>query len=72
MLLGSVIPFSAIVNFIWPISGFVGLIMTAAVLIRTIRGPSKEIREKIEREKAAEAKQQSEEATHSIDEGQEA
>lgn len=46
--------------------------MTAAVLIRTIRGPSKEIREKIEREKAAEAKQQSEEATHSIDEGQEA
>ncbi len=40
--LGGVLPFSVIVNYLFPISGVVGLIMTVAVLVKTIKGYDKE------------------------------
>jgi len=35
--LGSIIPFSALVNFLWPISGFVGLVLGVFMVIKDIR-----------------------------------
>jgi uncharacterized membrane protein YkvI len=41
VLLGSVLPFSAMVNFLWPISGFVGVIFCIFMIVRDIRGIGK-------------------------------
>lgn len=35
--LGSVLPFSALINFIFPISGLVGLLITACLVVRTVQ-----------------------------------
>jgi uncharacterized membrane protein YkvI len=37
VILGGILPFSAVVNFLWPISGFAGIIIVIAMLIRDIR-----------------------------------
>ncbi|MDR1572601.1 MAG: hypothetical protein LBS32_08760 [Clostridiales Family XIII bacterium] len=41
VVLGSVLPFSAMVNFLWPISGFVGVIFVIFMIVRDIRGMGK-------------------------------
>jgi uncharacterized membrane protein YkvI len=37
IVLGGVLPFSAIINFLFPITGFIGIIMTVSLLIKVIR-----------------------------------
>ncbi|MDR0853655.1 MAG: hypothetical protein LBN34_04745 [Clostridiales Family XIII bacterium] len=37
VLAGSVLPFSAVVNFLWPISGFVGIILVIFMIVKDIR-----------------------------------
>jgi uncharacterized membrane protein YkvI len=35
--LGSVLPFSQVVNFLWPLSGFAGILLTIAMIVKDIR-----------------------------------
>lgn len=37
IFLGSVLPFSALINFLFPISGLVGLILTVCLIVRTVK-----------------------------------